>query len=364
MLVWGHTVKFSSIYTAPHPGFRLRKPRGPTDRNLFCAAKEADGARCIKKEKNMNDSFMWSTLVHIGSNLWNEEGNTKGFEGNPRGVASSTLRFDKKLWHEYTEYLKEKGANTLIVDVCEAMRYDSHPELAVNGSLTKEEMRTEVERLKKMGFEVVPKLNFSSAHDIWMKDYSYMLATPKYREVCSDLIGEVCEVFCPKYFHLGMDEEDYKKQKNYDYIVIRQNDVWWKDFYHLVDCTEKNGARPWIWSDLVWTDPDNFIKKMPKDVLQSNWWYYLELDEQVSDKAKLRVGAYSLLDKHGYDQIPAGSNWAYKENFPLLVEYCKNNISGEHLCGFMQTHWMLTTEEYRDTIFNAADMLEEGKKKF
>ena len=30
----------------------------------------------------------------------------------------------------------------------------------------------------------------------------------------------------------------------------------------------------------------------------------------------------------------------------------------------MQTHWMLTTEEYRDTIFNAADMLEEGKKKF
>lgn len=61
-------------------------------------------------------------------------------------------------------------------------------------------MRKEVERLRAMGFEVIPKLNFSTSHDVWLGDYSRMISTPTYYRVCRDLIEEVAEVFKPKYF--------------------------------------------------------------------------------------------------------------------------------------------------------------------
>ena len=53
----------------------------------------------------------------------------------------------------------------------------------------------ELERLKNMGFKLIPKLNFSSCHDIWMKEYSRMVSTEPYYQVCADLIKEVCEIF-------------------------------------------------------------------------------------------------------------------------------------------------------------------------
>ena len=90
----------------------------------------------------MKSDFMWAILVHIGNNMWNEEGNTRGREQTPEAIASSQLRFDRTLWQDYVLYLKKLGVNTIIMDVAEAMIYETHPELAVEGSLTKEVMQT------------------------------------------------------------------------------------------------------------------------------------------------------------------------------------------------------------------------------
>lgn len=57
-----------------------------------------------------------------------------------------------------------------------------------------------------MGFEVIPKLNFSIAHDTWMKDCEKMVPMPKYYEVIKDLIDEVGKIFRPNLFHIGMDD--------------------------------------------------------------------------------------------------------------------------------------------------------------
>ena len=156
----------------------------------------------------------------------------------------------------------------VVVDIGEAMRYESHPELAVEGSFTREEMTAEVARLRALGFEVVPKLNFSTCHDVWMKEYSRMVSTPTYYRVCKELIDEVCEVFRPKYFHLGMDEERAGAQRFQTLAIMRQYDLWWHDLYYLVDCVERNNVRAWVWSDYVWKHTDEFIAKMPKSVLQ------------------------------------------------------------------------------------------------
>ena len=69
-----------------------------------------------------------------------------------------------------------------------------------------------------------------------------------------------------------MDGETWEIQKNYNYAVIRQNDMYWKDFYHLVNCVESENVRAWVWSDRMWDHMDDFLTHMPKDVLQSNWY--------------------------------------------------------------------------------------------
>ena len=168
----------------------------------------------------MVEKMIKATLVHLGTNMWYEVGNDRPDAKKTWEIgASNKLRFDYNLWVEYSEKLKQCGVNTIVLDVGDGIVYDTHPELKIEGSLTKEEMKAELDRLYGMGFEVIPKLNFSTCHDVWLKEYSKMVSTKWYYQVCADLIDEVCELFKPKYLHLGMDEEVYENQKQYDYIV-------------------------------------------------------------------------------------------------------------------------------------------------
>lgn len=150
-----------------------------------------------------------------------------------------------------------------------------------------------------MGFEVIPKLNFSTTHDTWLGEYALMVSTSVYYRVCKELIDEVCELFQPRFLHLGMDEEVYENQKDYDYVVIRQNDLWWKDFYYLVDCVEQ----------------------------------------------------------HGYDQLPCGSVEYFVDNLELLAKYCVKKISREHLFGFAQTTWEAVQPEWVEMLDQGADTM-------
>ena len=307
-----------------------------------------------------NRDFMWTHLVHLGSNMWREEGNSKGREHRSTPCASPVLRFDRELWDAHMLALKKSGVNTLIVDLGEAMFYESHPELAVEGSFDHARMKEEIEKLRALGFEVVPKLNFSAAHDVWLKDYSRMLSTPIYYQVCKDLIAEVCEVFNPKYFHIGMDEETFANQKVLLYAVVRQKDLWWHDLYYLIDCVEKGGARAWVWSDYMWDRQEEFISKMPKSVVQSNW-YYSGKFEDLSEYDQKALQNFDLLDKHGYDQVPAGSLYEAYNCFEGLTKHCVENLSKEHLLGVMQTTWERIDKDWMKIHHDAEDTIAAAK---
>lgn len=314
-----------------------------------------------------NQPFLWANLVHFGFNYANEEGNTKGREHRSTPCASPKFLFDRACWDAHMEELKNAGVNTLIIDVLDSVRYESHPEIALEGSWTHDEMKKEIEKLRSMGFELVPKLNFSACHDVWLKDYSRMLSTPIYYQVCKDLIEEVNELFHPKYFHLGMDEENYPNQRNFDYAVVRHGDLWWKDFYFLVECVERGGARPWIWSDYVWNHPDLFLAKMPKEVIQSNWYYSNVMwpeDEGWTEKTAMRFASFELLDKHGYDQVPTGSVWSAENNLELLTARCKDLISPEHFMGMMQTTWERIDPDWMHVHHKAAEHIRIAKDVF
>lgn len=300
---------------------------------------------------------IWSCLLHLSHNMWVEYSTpTSPFRGY-----RPYLQLSELVWDAAREKMVKEGMNMVLIDLGDGVRYESHPEIGVNHAWSTSRLRDEVAKFRKLGLEPIPKLNFAAGHDTWLGKYSRMVSTDIYYGVCKELIAEVIELFDkPRFFHLGMDEENAQDQRFHDLVTVRQHDLWWHDFYFLTDQVEKGGSRAWIWSDYLWNNREVFFKKMPKSVVQSNWYYEDVLDENVT-----AVKAYDDLEAHGYDQVPTGGFYKknYK-NFLSTVQYCSEHIPDYRLMGFMQTFWKPNTEEFREQILTGIELAGEAKKWF
>ena len=313
---------------------------------------------------NSDKDFIWAGLFHMGTNMWYDHVPEQGWEpyvGEYRHLvgAADHVRFDEKIWRSLTARMAAVGMNMVVIDLGEAIQYPSHPELWVEGSWEIGRFRKELARLRAMGLEPIPKLNFSATHDAWLKEYSRMLSTPEYYRVCADLVRDVCEIFDhPRLMHLGYDEESYKHQKDFRFCAIRQGELWWHDFLFIAREVERRGTRPWIWSDYVWQHREEFFRRMPKSVMQSNWHYDGEFDfSKISKSRAARIRIYEDFDKAGFDQIPTGSNWACDTNFASTVKYCRRVCSPERLKGFLMTTWLFTLPQWEKKNLEAIDQV-------
>ena len=310
---------------------------------------------------------IWGGLFHMGTNMWSDQpvdawGPFKG-EDLQLICKADHLRFDEDVWRRITEHMAKSGMNLILIDLGEAIRYASHPELAVEGSWEIDRFRAELARLRKMGLEPIPKLNFSTAHDAWLKDYERQVSTPEYYRVCGDVIREVSDIFGkPRFFHIGYDEETAEHQRKYAYSIVRQGELWWHDFLFFVKTVESAGARPWIWSDFYWHHPQEFLSRMPKSVVQSNWYYGAEFGLGAENRQRSRVQAYIDLDKAGFDQIPTSSNWSNDLNIGRTVEFCEAHLSKERLLGHLIAPWVFTLPKFEAPNMRAIDQLSTARK--
>jgi len=321
-----------------------------SNRLLHAMADQKPATRSVKPPQ-----FIWALLIHLTDNMWCDW-DAPEWDAN-HGLYRDSMQFDGKVWNSLLEPMAKSGLNMILIDVADGVKYESHPEIAVKDAWSTKRLKKELAKLRQLGLEPIPKLNFSTTHDTWMGPYSRCVSTDTYYGVCRDLIAEVIDLFDkPRFFHIGMDEETAFYQRFYEYVVIRKFDLWWRDFYFYVDQVTKGGARPWIWSDYVWEHPNVFLKKMPKTVLQSNWFYGQEFDIE-----KKGVKAYHILDKHGYDQIPTGSNWTNPVNFGRTVEYCRKHIKPELLKGFLHSAWLPMLEKNRQKYSEAIDQVRHVK---
>ena len=285
-------------------------------------------------------------LMHLGWNMWSDIpvdawGPYKGEELSCV-CASDRVRTDFGVWRRVTEEMAACGYNMIVIDLGEAMVYPSHPELAAKGALDPAAMRQELDRLRGLGLEPIPKVNFSTAHDAWLGVYERMVSTETYYRVCSDVLRDVAEIFdTPRFVHLGYDEETASHQARYSCSIVRQGELWWHDFLWFAETVRKTGMRPWIWSDFIWHHRDDFLKRMPRDVMQSNWYYGAEFDaaKLANDFQRMRVKCYEDLDKAGFDQVPCGSNWSCDESLPNTVAFARRTISSARLKGFLNAPW-------------------------
>jgi hypothetical protein len=315
--------------------------------------------------------LLWGNLLHLSYNMWNDHVRTSA--DDPHLLYDPALRFDEGLWNDLLQQMAQAGMNLVVLDLGDGVRYESHPEIAVRNAWTPEKLKSELAKMRALGLEPIPKLNFSTAHDAWLAEYSRMVSTPKYYEVCRDLIAEAIALFdTPRFFHLGMDEETAGHQRHYEYMQVRQHDLWWRDLFFYIQEVEKGGSRAWVWSDYAWHHPDLFYAKMPKSVVQSNWYYdrNFEIDPAHDTGKPRELGheqyhhAYLDLDARGYEQIPTGSNWSYPDNFEATVRFCQQQLAPKNLLGFLQAPWKPTLEASRQHHTEAIEQVARAKQAF
>ena len=287
-------------------------------------------------------------LLHLGQNMWCDwypkDADVSALKD---GLPDRKLRCRDDIWRQATDYAADRGLNMVVVDVGEGLAYPRRPELAVEGSWSAEKLSGEVARLRSRGLEVVPKLNFSTLHNGWMKHYRRMITTDEYYRVCEDVIRDVHEAFgSPRYVHIGCNDEFRMHPHPYQYFVSREGNLYKHDFLHLVKAVEGLGARPWAWCDYGWTHPE-FWAWCPKGVLLSNRLgdamragFELRSDKMLDTSKAVKIGddkripAFRQLDEAGFDQVPCGT-----ADMGQVVRLGREAASPARLKGFLVAPW-------------------------
>lgn len=302
---------------------------------------------------------IWAYLLHLGTNMWGAPEDEWKYS-----MWSDTVRVDEHVWREIIDFLPTQGFNTVVIDVADAIQYETHPEISLKDAWSKDKLKKELDYMRSIGLTPIPKLNFSSGHDAWLKQYSRMLSTPIYYQVCEDLIKEVAELFgYPEYFHLGMDEETAHAQRRAQFCCIRQGDLWWHDLYFYFDVCEKVGARPWVFACYCWRNSmETFLKKMPKAPLLTNTDYSPITKNPDGTYKNEWTRAFVTLDEAGYDQVPGSSTYKNWYCSLELMQMSKESIAPERLYGHWAMPWQYTQEYARYILLNEALQFGNAKK--
>lgn len=327
-----------------------------------------------------------SLLLHLGRNMWCDYPSilmgASASEGSQTLVRKpyNKIVWTDELWRKSVDYAAKAGINMIVIDLGEGLFYPSHPELAIEGTWSIEKMRAEIAYMNKLGIEAIPKLNFSTTHNGWMGDYTHMVSSQPYYRMCEEVISDVVEIFGhPRFFHIGLDEEraPFLEGEKSHYICARKGEFWWQDFLHIVREVEKHGARAWMWSDYGWSS-EEFFERCPKSVIQQNWFYDEKnggFDIATNTTSDIKIlKTYLKLDEAGFDQVPCGTNWVGGTRRKLgigaddvigkLVKFGRENISKEHLMGFMIAPWEIDVdkEEPYQKLLKGIDLMAEAVK--
>ena len=295
-------------------------------------------------------AFIKAALLHLGSSMWHDVRTPmpgdKPLPPDRWDVKDRVdyLRTTDEVWRACTDAMAANGFNMVVIDLGEALAYPSHPELAVKGTWSVDKMRRELDRLRGMGLEPIPKLNFSTTHNAWMKDWRHKVSTPEYLDTVDELIRDVARIFGhPRFFHIGCDEETIGHQGEwgrYEYIVVRRGELYWRDFLRCAETVRSTGCRPWCFSDQIWQDHDRFLKYMPRDVIMCPWNVHpgKPKTQMIEDIAAL-----------GFDFIPDASTHSAqvegidRDELVRVMDYCGRVVPKEHLLGYMVCPWVTCT---------------------
>ena len=306
---------------------------------------------------------IWALYAKMCNNMWSD-------------IQEDKIEFDEDFWRYIVDGAVKAGFNTIMLDVGDAVKFKSHPELAVEGSWEPEKMIAEVRRCRELGIELVPRINFSSAHNFWMKDWRRMTSSEPYYRFCRDVLKDIYEAFDgPSLIHFGYDEEVPLccQHEGLEYSVMRAGKLLTHDFRFLVDEIKKLGATPWCAHDLLWEHTEDYLRDIdPKEnVIQSPWYYlglrkehftpipqfnddgteneaykkgirYREEDPFMRNATDYWFGGEALKKLElGFKYMPMASNYISDHNIDDMLWYFKTNAPDEQIVGYFIANWNL-----------------------
>ena len=245
--------------------------------------------------------------------------------------------------HDMIARCHEQGFTHVVFATLDGLKYQSHPEIAVENAWSREELKKELDYAKSLGLKTVPMLNFSAAHDTWMGEMAKKLSTPAYRDFCRDLIDELCQLFEePELFHLGLDSETAQEQADHLHQVVRGDALWQADLAHLLACCRKNNARPWMFADRYRTGAQAFLQAVDKNVLLCT--------TAVVIPAKVLQEDYTYffqLSQEGYEYTILSSCHLNIAGAEHAISQHLNNADTAKLAGFVSYSALPCVEDYR-----------------
>ena len=320
----------------------------------------------------MAQKKMWTLMVQLSMNQWQ--------------TVYPRLEFDEGMWDWILEEAPRRGFNHILLEVGDGMEYHSHPEISTQGAWSHRRVHKELARCRERGLTVIPKLNFSSFHCSWLKQYSRMISSDIYYRGAAELIREVYEVFeHPAYIHLGMDEEDINLAKNREYAICRHGELYWHDLRYLCDCVFDVGAKPAIWYDAAFVHPEEYRARFDIDeVLLCPWYYWSLRPENFTkmedfpwpgqfDHLKLRViedlPRLKNFREQGIDFCKAGqkylpTSWPSRPNNTYNLMDFLMDAPDENILGHVVAPWVALTPENKPKFEKAFDDFTAAKEEF
>ena len=290
------------------------------------------------------------------------------------------------------EWLAPAQCNLLVLLTRYAYQFESHPECASPGALSKDDMTRIREACGRNGVKLVPKMNLmghqseksADSFDGLLKGHPEFNETPDMDEVfycrslCPnhpgikpivfDLMDELVAACGADALHIGMDEV-------FDIGLcdrcrgMSAADIFADWVNALASHLRENGVRTYMWGDRLlsadgtgygpWeasaNGTDAAIDKIAKDIFICDW-HYEDMEAYKS---------VEIFQEHGFDYIVCP--WRYKANAIKFLEYA-DKCGGDRLKGFLATTWhnsaviakhMLGIEKSdNDTIVNLAATLD------
>ncbi len=314
---------------------------------------------------------IWGLMVFLSNNQW--------------VPLDDHLLFDDDFWDYIIDEAAKAGINTILLDVGDGVQFNCCPEICLPDAWSRERVHKELEKCRAKGIRIIPKLNFSSGHNYWMKQYRRMTSTPKYYEICSALIKELYEIFeQPEFLHIGMDEEYFFEDRlEEDMAIIRRPKLFVHDLQFLLNEVKQLGARAIIWSDSLVDFPEEYEKVIGvDDAILMPWYYdnfkkehYTLISERFGPEHKYIKQGYTYVEEvpyfislrerpcqlagRGYSFMPTVSTHSKSEyNTDETVEYYRANMpSQEQLIGFMTAPWRETTWQYKETFDKSLSLM-------
>jgi hypothetical protein len=244
--------------------------------------------------------------------------------------------------------LAANGYNTLILEFNKGLKFKSHPELAEDWSLTHEDAKWLVAKGRQMGLEMIPQQNlyghqyetnltkvYPELREVKGELQAYCPTHPKVRAIVADQVGELMDIFEPRYFHQGHDEVQFHGRKQ-PFVGVcerckafgRPHEVFAHDVneIHAVVKRKSPSCRSVMWGDMItpmeysslnYNGKEGEIYKavdlLPKDLVITDWHYY--------DTEDLRSVEYFV--KRGWEVW--GGTWFHPRSMGAFTRHCRDH---------------------------------------